>query len=128
MRASPDANRAMARSLSAPRMRPWTSSTVSPKRFLRSRVALFRGGEIAALGFFDQRAHPVDATAFVDARSTASVTSRALERQRAGVDLLPAGGLFAHSEMSMSPKYVSTSVRGIGVAGHQKIDGFALAR
>ena len=49
------------------------------------------GGEIDQLGFFDQRADPIDAAAFAErARHRLDDLVEAFERDGAGIDLLPA--------------------------------------
>ena len=79
--------------------------------------ARLRGREIDLFGFLDQRADPIGALAFGEGAADGVLHFRdARHRDRAGVDWLAAGGFSRNSDTSMSPKNVSTSVRGIGVA------------
>ena len=118
----------MARSLSAPRIRPWTRSTASPKRFC-SACTLLGGGEVDAFGFLDQRADPIDAAAFVErARHGFDHFVEPLERHRAGIDLLPAGGLFAQfGDIHVAEIGQHQSARDRRRGQHQQIDRLALA-
>ena len=111
-------------------MRPWMSSTVSPKRLLQSLVALLGGGEIDAFGFLDQRTDPIDAAAVVErALDRVDHFAEPFERQRAGVDLLPAGGLFAQlGNVHVAEIGQHQRARDRRRGEHQKIDRFAFAR
>ena len=116
---SPDAKRSMARSLSAPFMRPCTRSTSSPKCCLSTA----KRSSAAARSLFsdsaDQRAHPVDP---LGPRSSARPTAvdhlvEPRERHGAGVDRLASGRLLA--QLARRPCRRNRSapgVRGIGVA------------
>ena len=97
---------------------------------LQSRVAFLGGGEIDAFGFFDQRAYPIDAAAGIErARHRLDHFAKTIQRHRAGIDLLPAGGLFAQfrnvhvAEISQHQRARDRRRR-----EHQKIDRLALAR
>jgi len=63
---------------------------------LQGLVTVLGGGEVDGFRFLDQRAHPIDAAAVVErAAHRLDHFAEPLQRQRAGVDLLPPGGLFA---------------------------------
>ena len=113
------AKRAMARSLSAPFMRPWTRPTRSPKCCFRSAKRCSAAARsLCFSGFLDQRADPVDALAVVErARRPPRSPRRAGRAARRGCR--SAGGRPASPAAPRFPcrrKTVSTSVRGIGVA------------
>ena len=99
-------------------MRPWTRPTLVAEHRLQRREALLGRHQLDLLGFLDQRADPVDLLALGDGASRMRPTSSS-SRSSGSVtvlDRLAAGRLFGQRETSMSPKAVSTSVRGIGVA------------
>ena len=103
---------------------------MSPKRFCSACVALLGGGEIDAFGFLDQRAHPVDAAAVIErALDRLDHLAEPLQRQRAGVDLLPAGRLFAQlGNVHVAEIGQHQRARDRRRREHQKIDRLALAR
>ena len=111
-------------------MRPWISSTVSPNRLLQRLVALLGGGEVDGFGFLDQRADPIDPAAVVErALDRVDHFGEPLERQRAGVDLLPAGGLFAQfGNVHVAEIGQHQRARDRRRGEHQKIDRLAFAR
>ena len=89
--------------------------------------AVFGGGEIGLLGFLDQRTDPIDPPPVRErAADGLDHLVEALDRQRAGVDRLPAGGLF--------PELGNVHVAEIGEhqrardrrrGHHQHVDGVA---
>ena len=94
MRVSPAAKRAIAASLSAPFIRPCTRSTALPKLASSAAKRSSRRGEIAGLGFLDQRTDPIDAAAFGKrAPDRGHHLVEAIERDGAGVDRQPPGRL-----------------------------------
>ena len=105
------------------------SSTVSPKRFVQSLIAILGGGEVDAFGFLDQRADPIDAAAVVErARDRIDDFAEPFQRQRAGVDFLPAGRLFAQlGNVHVAEIGQHQRARDRRRGEHQKIDRFAFA-
>ena len=111
-------------------MRPCTRSTLSPNRFCSVAVALLGGGQVDVLGFFDQRAHPVHPPAlFERALDRVDHFGKPLERQGAGVDLLPAGRLLAQlGNVHVAEIGEHQRARDRRRGKHQKVDRLALAR
>ena len=86
----------MAASLSAPFMLAVHQIDLGAEMLLQLGEALLGGGEIARLGFLDQRADPIDPLAFVErAADRLDHLVEPVERNGAGVDRLAAGRLFA---------------------------------
>ena len=103
---------------------------MSPKRFCKISIAVLGRGEVDGLGFLDQRAYPIDPAAVLErARDRVDHLRKPLQRQRAGVDLLPAGRLFAQLRyVHVAEIRQHQRARDRRRREHQKIDGFAFAR
>ncbi len=97
---------------------------------MQGLVAFLGGGEIDAFGFLDQRAHPIDAPAFVErARHRLDHLGEPVERHGAGIDLLPAGRLLAQfRDIHVAEIGQHQRARDRRRGEHQKIDRLALAR
>ena len=91
-------------------------------------IAILRRGEIDAFGFLDQRADPIDAAAFVErARHGLDHVVEALERNGAGIDLLPAGRLLAQfRDVHVAEIGEHQRARDRRRGQHQQIDRLAL--
>ena len=98
--------------------------------FLQRRIALLGGGEIDGFGFLDQRADPIGAAAFVERAGDRVLDfGEPRQRDRARIDLLPAGGLFAQfGDIHIAEKSQHQSARDRRCREHEQIDRFALAR
>ena len=99
--------------------RPWARPTASPNRVRSSGEALLGGGEVEHLAFGDQRADPVDLRRRRPARGRcASHDVGHAWRASAAWCGSAAGrrGFSVRRLTSISPHWVSSRVRGIGVA------------
>ena len=96
----------------------------------QSRVAVLGGGEVDTFGFLDQRANPVDAAAIIErALDRIDHFAEPLQRQRAGIDFLPAGRLLAQfGDIHVAEIGQHQRARDRRRRQHQKIDRLALAR
>ncbi len=92
--------------------------------------ALLGGGEVDAFAFLDQRAHPIDAAAFVErALNRLDHFGEPRQRHGAGIDLLPAGGFFAQlGNVHVAEIGQHQRARDRRRGKHEQVDGFALAR
>ena len=81
-------------------------------------------------GFLDQRAHPIGAAALVERAGHRILDfGKPRQRYRAGIDLLPAGGLFAQfGDVHVAEEGQHQRARDRRRREHQEIDRFALAR
>ena len=97
---------------------------------LQRLEALLGGGEVDDLGFLDQRADPVDAPALVErAPDRVDHFGQPLERQGAGIDLLPAGRLLAQlGNVHVAEIGQHQRARDRRRRQHQQVDRLALAR
>ena len=87
------------------------------KDLLQTKEAFLRGGRVERLAFLHERTDPKGAGAVRDRASSLAMSSamRSIGNARVSTVCRPAG--FSRKfETSMSPKYVRTNVRGIGVA------------
>jgi hypothetical protein len=108
---------------------PCTRSTAS-KCCFRSAKRLLRGGEIAHLGFGDERTDPVDPLAALEGASDGSDhVVDAAERHRAGIDRLAAGRFLAKlRDVHVAEVGEHQRTRDGRRGEHQHIDRLALAR
>ena len=99
-------------------------------RRAKEGVRLLGGGEIDAFGFLDQRAHPIDPAALVERASDRILDfCKPRQRDRARIDLLPAGGLFAQfGDVHVAEIGQHQRARDRRCREHEEIDCFALAR
>ena len=93
-------------------------------------VPVLGGGDVDHFGLFDQRTDPVDAAAGIErALDRIDHFGKPLERQRAGIDFLPAGRLLAQfRDIHVAEIGQHQRARDGRRRQHQKIDRLALTR
>ena len=97
--------------------------------FLQRLETVLGGGEVDRLGFLDQRADPIDAPAFLQgAADPGHHFVDAAERDRARIDRLAAGRLFAQlGNIHVAEIGEHQGARDRRGGHHQHVDGLALA-
>ncbi len=103
---------------------------MSPNRLRQIFVTVLGGGDIDRFGLLDQRADPIDAPAgFERALDRVDDFGKPLERQRAGIDRLTTGRLFAQfRDVHVAEIGQHQRARDRRRREHQKIDRLAFAR